>query len=246
MKTVPLAVLSTSINCVGRLLGAAALIFSLNAIATPIPTYKVIDLGFTGTALNNRGQVAGYSSEGAVLRDRNGTIRYLGSGQAVDVNEFGQVLGDDNGHAWIWDSVFGRRDFAFGGATALNDRGQFVGYVSADHPGIPADPFLESEGYFWDPIFGLTPTPDRAAHQALAPLDINNHATIVGHNGAGEGPAFVMENGVVTKLDVAEVLDLPPGFSRSLRATAINERGETLTDQSFDAVMHFAAFIEAR
>jgi hypothetical protein len=189
----------------GALVSLFALVASSLANATPIPTYKVVDLGFTGTALNNRGQVVGCSSTGAILRDRTGAIHELGSGEAVDVNEFGQVLGNDNGHAWIWDPVFGRRDFEFGGASAMNDRGQFVGFVG------PGDPNFDFEGYRWDPIFGLTALP-RVRGEPW-PLDLNNQSTVVGYDGAGVfGPAFVVKNGVPTTLTVMESLGVPVSY----------------------------------
>jgi hypothetical protein len=215
--------ISKTMKCTLVALAAVALSPTANAIPVPspasagrAPTFRIIDLGFEGTALNNRGQVAGYSSSGAILRDRDGTIHQLGGGQAVDVNDYGQVLGNENGHAWIWDPIFGRRDFEFGGATALNDRGQFVGFVG---PGVSSD----FEGYLWDPIFGLTPLP--ALPRGVArPLDINNQGTIVGYDDAGVfGPAFVIRNGVPTILTVMEATG--GVFGQSYRATAINERG---------------------
>ncbi|MGO9906006.1 MAG: hypothetical protein ACLPY3_09825 [Solirubrobacteraceae bacterium] len=83
--------------------------------------------------INDLGEVAGYSqlangSVHAFLWSPWGRIRDLGPGQAVAINELGQVaIAGPNGAAYRWTPARGRQYIGTGTPTAINDCGQVTG-----------------------------------------------------------------------------------------------------------------------
>ena len=153
-------------------LGIAAL--TVAVVTTPanasgagsVPT--IHDLGTLGgptsqaVAINDGGQIAGSSaatdgSEHAFLWSQRGRgphergMQDLGPGEAVDVNNAGQVVINDAGHVFVWAPHTGWVDIRMpdgiaARATDLNDRGQVVGsmdVVDASYPG--------SHAFRWQP-----------------------------------------------------------------------------------------------
>jgi probable HAF family extracellular repeat protein len=83
--------------------------------------------------INDLGEVAGYSqlangSVHAFLWSPCGRIRDLGPGQAVAINELGQVaIAGPNGGTYRWTPARGRQYIGSGTPTAINDWGQITG-----------------------------------------------------------------------------------------------------------------------
>ena len=125
----------------------------LEGRAVPSTAYNIVELGNLGggaadaTALNNRGEVVGYSKTRTGAGDgflyRNGKMKSLGSFQATGINNRGQIVG------WSWSKKglpilalldSGGRKRAIGktytfnehiGPTfSINDRGQIIGFSS--------------------------------------------------------------------------------------------------------------------
>jgi probable HAF family extracellular repeat protein len=133
---------------------------------------SIHDLGTLGgatsraVAINDRGEIAGSSamadgSTHAFLwspRSRGSNkqgMQDLGTGEAVDVNNAGQVVGNDAGRVFVWTPGTGRRDLGMLGgmtsrATDLNDRGQIVGAVE-----VMTGENTVSHAFRWDPRRGV-------------------------------------------------------------------------------------------
>jgi probable HAF family extracellular repeat protein len=83
-------------------------------------------------AINDAGQVAGYSGDGQALVWDGTTTTYLGVGSAYAINNAGQVAGVSGGHATVWNGTIVTDLGTLGGinstASAINDAGQVVGY----------------------------------------------------------------------------------------------------------------------
>jgi probable HAF family extracellular repeat protein len=93
--------------------------------------------------INDLGEVAGYSqladgSVDAFLWTRWGGIHDLGPGQAVAINEVGQVAINAPNGAYPWTPSRGMLYIGQVSATALNDRGQVTGR------GADGDAFLST------------------------------------------------------------------------------------------------------
>lgn len=79
------------------------------------------------------------------------TVVGLGACNPVAINEAGQVVGDMNGQAFIWDSKNGMRDLGtLGGmqsqATAINNHGQVVGWATRADGWPQAFCWIDSNG----------------------------------------------------------------------------------------------------
>jgi probable HAF family extracellular repeat protein len=117
-------------------------------------------------AINDRGEVVGFSEDDALLRRpflwRDGVMQDLGvlPGQAAvarAINSRGQIAGDGNGIAFLWEDGAGRMLGSLGGGytevTALNDAGDVVG--TALTPSGEQHAFIYTGGRMIDLGLGL-------------------------------------------------------------------------------------------
>jgi probable HAF family extracellular repeat protein len=192
---------------------------------------KATDLGTLGgdsseaTAINNHGQIVGTSTTADGQYHSflwaNGQMTDLAPLGASDINDHGQIVGGyrppgaDNPHAFLYQLRNGKlTDLGtlygwLSEATAVNQRGQVVGYV-----GVPTlvganSAFLWSKGHMTD-----LGTMGGDGSQALG---INDHGTVVGWAGSR---GFVWRNGTMTALSV-----LTAGGSFGGSANDINNHG---------------------
>jgi probable HAF family extracellular repeat protein len=188
--------------------------------------------GSIATAINNAGQIVGYSeySPGSgdhAFVDNNGQIQDLGflpggdSSAAFAINNVGQITGQatpsagapvpfyySNGQMQQIGPSLG----ASGSGSAINDRGQVTGAIVQD--GVHA--FLYSNGTFQDLgrfLFG----------DYSVGVGINNAGQVAGWTQLRGGPpqSFIYSNGNVTYLGIL------PGYT-SAEAVGINNRGQVV------------------
>ena len=115
---------------------------------------------------------------------------------AYGINAAGQIVGTTAGHAALWDKGvlkdlgdWGNEYSVATYATAINNRGQVVGYSYEDYGvGEIHEAFLWYKGTLTNLGFDV-------------PSDINERGQVVGY-GPGGGPGFLWENGVRTDLDM--------------------------------------------
>jgi probable HAF family extracellular repeat protein len=191
------------------------------------------------SAINNRGQVVGYSTIAATglnhafLYERHemfdlGTLPGGNNSEALAINDRGQIVGDATTstletHAILYEE--GRMHdlgtlpgglYHFSYATGINSQGQIVGHSSTASGNLHS--FLYEHGVMHD--LGALPDEDVSAAAA-----INDRGQIVGSSdtGLGRGPLehpFLYEKGVMMALGVwvyGQPANIPTG---------INDRGE--------------------
>ena len=162
--------------------------------------------GTTATAINNRGQVVGYSYEDygvgeiweAFLWDK-GKLTGLGFDVPADINERGQVVGYDElgGPGFFWENGV-RTELALSGR-AINNAGQIAGQIAGQN-------FLGSAA-IWDKgkitdlgTLGHAP----GGFDFSGAVDINDRGQVVGFTsvpgGHGGTHAFLWEKGAMTDL----------------------------------------------
>lgn len=209
------------------------------AAVTPLfgqSTFQMTDLGTlpgstssTATAINDSGQVVGYSGNHAFFWD-NGVMTDLGtlpgdtSSTATAINNSGQVVGSSGKHGFLWDNsvmidlgqLLPDPDGFGTGATAINDSGQVVGY-SGKHA------FLWQDGVMSD--LGTLGTNECNRSVATA---INNNGQVAGSSSEVNSPfcaylhnisPVVWNNGVMTALPFS----VPRGL---VTPTGINDVGQ--------------------
>jgi probable HAF family extracellular repeat protein len=191
-----------------------------------VPSYSVIDLGALGVLGSG-----GYSNT-----------------RASDINASSQVVGQSNGHAFLWQNGImtdlGSLGGGYGSAAAINDVGQIVGssYASdganhgflltpedSDGNGVPDRWIRDSNGDGTNDLM-LDLGQDRI------PSALNNAGQVVGDFGSGY--LFRWDNGVITDLGT-----LGGGVSATdSAATAINDAGQ-VTGSSNTATYDRAGFL---
>jgi probable HAF family extracellular repeat protein len=144
--------------------------------------------------------------------------------RAVAVNESGQVAGQAQTHAFLWDPVAGMTDLGtLGGAeskaVAVNELGQVAGEA--------LDASGSTHAFLWDPVAGMTDLGGLGGGYSGA-RDLNERGQVAGEatTVSGSTHAFLWD-------PVAGMTDLGtlggavsmPGYVES-KAVAVNERGQ--------------------
>jgi len=227
-------------------LACAALLLASAAIAgKPSRTWTIEALpaiqndSATAEAINNRGDVAGWSSffdpsvngnrTHAVLW-RNGAMFDLGEGIIFDVNERGTLLGSIAGYNGIalWKDGAWRSVGLVGTPLALNKYDDIAGWLTT--PAGDARAFALRRGVLWDVgTFG---------GRTSSATDINDRGQVVGYAsfpGDSFSHAFIWENGV--KKDLGTLAG-----GRESRAAAINNHG-IVVGEAWDAFNRPIPFI---
>ncbi len=173
----------------------------------------------TGISVNNRGQVAGFTSAGetadfgTTLWSRGRAVRFptlggFGSGSPRCINDAGKIVGNSTlsviaSHATLWTG--GRpvdlgtlNDATASGATCINNAGQIVGW-SYLGPG----PVGTTHALLWSGgrMIDLGTLPGGSLSRASG---INDAGTIVGSSSAGDGSgthAVLWRDGAVVRLN---------------------------------------------
>jgi probable HAF family extracellular repeat protein len=234
---------------VNRLAGAVLTVIvlaALPAVTAAAPKLSPLVLPLTeATALNDRGQVAGYAHLGTVDEHhaylwQDGILTDLGNlapasadPRAIftvpgDLNNRGQVVGSSETaegtepHAFLWQdgkmSDLGTLWGIASSATAINERGQVVGSAA-----INAVPDLQ-HAILWDD--GLIIDLGTLGGSESWAADINNQGQIVGASDLPSDPhtrvrhAVLWEGGVMT--------DLGALGGVGSEAYAINDRGQVI------------------
>lgn len=212
--------LSTKFKFIASLILSVA---TLPALAATPPQFSMTYLGnFAPTAMNNLGQVVGYSSANgqpqAVLYD--GGLNFLGSSSvrslAYGINDHGQIVGEYNGNQAFSYSGGTFTDIgpANSSATGINNAGQIIGNANN---GSDFQGFVYSNGVV------TTLTPANAAGSGV--FGINNNGQIAGGVNAEylRAPA-IFSNGGISYLTGG----LPVSGTITANAIAINDNGQTL------------------
>ena len=188
-------------------------------------TGGVAHLGVQGSVggINADGVVVGSYNDAGFTRAfsyRDGVVKDLGNlgtnastaSSANAINAQGQIVGNSNGHAFLYENGAMRDLGTLGGASSIakgiNDQGEIVG-MSGDANGAPT-PFA------YTGIMRALPAPAYSA--AIA---VNNRGQVIG---SGEGIyGYFLDNGTVTRLDTLPAVTAK-GW-RHLEPTGINDRG---------------------
>lgn len=215
--------------------GLAALLIAISSPAAAMasgPPLQIRDLGTLGgptsesVAINDLGQIAGSSETAdgtthAFIWSHKRGMRDLGPGSAVDINNRGQVVGNDGFRMFIWDPRKGRRDLgALGGASAqasdLNDAGQIVGTMQ-----VREGENVVAHAFRWDPRNGV-----RDLGLGIATV-INASGQVAGLDsvGGGMGGFFWDPRTGRTPLSIEPGGDVTDFF---LSVTGINNRGQVV------------------
>ena len=144
--------------------------------APPVYTLRPLDeLGEGGwrfhLKINDAGQVMGMNG----VLNPDGVYTPLPF-QAAGMNEGGQVVGALGGVAKLWSPATGVQDIGLGGATAINDTGEIVGFIQGpDHP----------TGWRWTAATGAREL--RLGGEAMwgAAIDVNDAGQVIGYNASG-------------------------------------------------------------
>ena len=194
------------------------------------PVYTLTGLGFLGSArngygysnavaLNNRGQVTGYSNVYDGNHQYRGSAPFLyTSGTLTNLGNFGtSTLGS-----------------SLGGGQAINSAGQVAGYsvvYDANHVMIGRDAFLYSGGVLTDlgnfgtpPAGGGSPYSTAVALNASGQVTGNSNVYDANHNALGQG-AFLYSSGQLT--DLGSLGTASNGYRFTIPA-ALNASGQVV------------------
>ncbi len=223
-----------------RLISSSTILIVLSVLV-PVAafgvSYEIVDLGVLGTktyaesyatAINNLGQVVGYSYfpndspftyrhaflyENGQMSDL--TPNTIASSDAQDINDSGQIVGHVDGRAVIYQDgiikdIGTLRPYGKTQATGINNYGQVTGWTSGDAINN-YHAFLYENGTMTDLD---TLRPDQNSYESYGQA-INDQGHIVGDSSATWGNGFIYEDGNM------EALLLPYSWARD-----INNSGE--------------------
>lgn len=130
--------------------------------------------------INQYGNATGWSTNRAgvteAVRWTSDGIIDLGTGVGYSINSRGQVAGESNGKAVMWDANGTKHEIVDGTARGLNNYGQVVGWMDVtNESGIS-----ETHGFLWSLSSGLHDLGRPAGTIAVAARAINNNGTIAG------------------------------------------------------------------
>lgn len=213
-----LLILASSLLCTAAV---AEPLYATTYSLTTIPALPG-SIAMIGSALNNRGDVAGYTytREGGVraFSSINGNTRYIPTlggdrNQAVGINDSGQVVGisqtadyeyrpflfaESNGVSNLG-GLGGRQSYASG----INNSGVVSGYGDTDWP-----------GYYGFAAFTVTGSafPSPTSFGTMQPA--GSYAYAINENGATTGGVYLAEDGSGTRAyissgDTVRLLDIP-------------------------------------
>ena len=206
-------------------------------------TYRVTDLGvLPGTqysapyAINNAGQVVGFSGSRAFIWDAENGMRDLGVlpgaswSIAYGINNKGQVVGSSGKRAFIWDAENGMRDLGVlpghpsSVARDINDQGHVVGYGEKNSTGTNGNSITpRGRAFLWDVENGMRDLGVPSEGGFSYAIGINDAGQIVGDGdlSASYGPILWNESGE------RQSLGLPPGGVQG-SALKINDLGQAV------------------
>lgn len=228
-----------------------AVLAVLAGLATPAAAetrYQVQDLGTlpgdyasTPWGINSHGDVVGSSTGSAgqrafVFVDRTGMIELHGISPhaysvARDINDFGQVVGQSNFQATLWDlsntdrAAFGRPRYLdsqgldsldrSSDALAINNAGDVVGWFGGNDFSVPRHAFIYTAERG---MVNITPFAPGIAH------DINDAGQVAGWQ---DGRAFLWDNGKIQALSVVPEFTLATAYG----INAFSEVVGSMTDR---------------
>jgi probable HAF family extracellular repeat protein len=166
----------------------------------------------TAYAVNDRGQVVGFSDTATSAADRafvydNGVMTDLGAGRAYGINAGGQIVGESLGRAVAYENGrardLGTLDGTRSGARAINAAGQVFGSADTTVDFDPeGNPILVPHAALFQngTVTDLTP----AAAGASVGYGVNGGGQVVGYAELtiGSGQAFRYSGGTLTDLGV--------------------------------------------
>ncbi len=181
--------------------------------------YSVQQLDFKANAINDSGEVVGWTGDGRAVLYRNGIVSNLGAlpghniSVATDINNSGQVVGAsasssllDSQRAFLY--AGGMTDlgvlpptdnlYVSSAAVGLNNSGQVVGSSYSHRFGGITHAFLYSSNGMTD----LGTLPGQISSLAFA---INSSGQIIGESG---NRAFLYSNGLMIDLGLVHVSDI--------------------------------------
>jgi len=193
-------------------------------------------------AINNAGTTVGYCAMTAgfpwtaYLINQDGATRTIPAMDGVDINEHGQVVGQTNGEAAIWDARNGVRPLGMMGvqsdAFGLNNRGQVVGI---DYDGGKP---TELSGFVWDKQSGMTAVGTRLDDLSTYLLDINDRGQAVGYETDFAGNSYALIWDRLHGIRSLDSLLVPSSGWYLTYAFDINERGQIVGFGMLNGQLH--------
>lgn len=179
------------------------------ASAVDIPRFELVRIGTLGGAesmaygVNDSGQVVGWSRDSSNAQKAfiwsNGILTPLvgTSANALEINNLGQIAGEANDRAVIWQNGLiidlGTTGIYSEPAIAINDAGQVTGWQHTS----ATDASSPYHAWIWDSTSGIQDIDTTGNSWAY---DINELGTVVGRIGSPVHQGAIWENGSMTPI----------------------------------------------